>query len=213
MTLSPIPFVLALLCAFTIAAQTDFEGTITYNIKFQDKTGKMTDAQAASFMGMEQTYYLKGNHYKSVMDGHLKMTQYYTGKDTLYSTMAGVNALIYIDAKQNKEKVISSNITKGQEVVAGYPCDVLEIKTDKSTTTYYFSPEIRTNPEGYANHNYGLWAYCLEQTKGALPLKTTITSAEMQLSMEAKTVAAGPLEDTIFELPKDLPLMKSPENR
>ncbi len=198
---------------FTIAvsSQTNFEGVIRYNLRFQDKTGDMSDEEAVQFMGNKQTYYIKGNKYKSAMNGMLKVTQYYTGRDTLYNQMMGVNGLLYNDAKQKTEEVISANIKKNQVNVAGYSCDLLEIRTDGGTTLYYYNDAVKVNPEDYKNHEYGLWYFCLKKTGGALPLKLISDVSDIKLSIEAITVEKKKLSDAIFEIPKGLPIVKSPE--
>lgn len=194
-----------------LSAQEHFEGIITYDLKFQDKTGEMNDQEASQFMGNEQVYYIKGNKYKSLMNGMLKVTQYYTGKDTLYNQMIGINGLMYIDARANSEKVISFQIIKNQLNVAGYSCDLLEIKTNEGTTLYYYNQEIRVNPQDYKNHKYGLWYYCLEKTNGALPIKMITDVSDVKLSLEAKAIEIKNLEDAVFAIPKGIPIIKSPE--
>ncbi len=195
----------------TISGQTNFEGIIKYDLAFHDKTGKMDDDQAKQFMGSEQTYYIKGNKYKSSMNGMLKVTQYYTGRDTLYNQMLGVNSLMFIDAKQKNEEVLSIDIKKNQLNVAGYTCDLLEIKTNKGTMQYYYNESIKVTPEDYKNHKYGLWFYCLEKTGGALPLKMVTDVTSLKLSIEAKSVEIKNLDNSIFEIPKNLPLVESPK--
>ncbi|MEX0313649.1 MAG: DUF4412 domain-containing protein [Allomuricauda sp.] len=202
--------VLLVLFTITVSAQTNFEGVIKYNLEFQDKTGEMSSDETLEFMGDQQTYYIKGNKYKSAMNGMLKVTQYYTGRDTLYNKMLGVNGLMYIDAKQRTEQVLSADIKENQLSVAGYSCDLLEIKTNEGTTLYYYNEAVKVNPEDYKNHQYGLWHYCLEKTGGALPLKMITDVADVKLSIEAKIIETKNLDDSIFEIPKGLPIVKSP---
>ncbi len=190
--------------------QKDFEGIIHYDLSFKDKTGEMTAEQSLQFMGTKQTYYIKGNKYKSEMNGLLKLTQYYTGRDTLYNKMEGFNGLLYIDSKSNSEKIISSKIEDNNDKIGNYDCKVLDIKTDKGIIKYYFNDKIKVNPDLYKEHNYGLWYFCLEETDGALPLKMLSDDKDGLLVITINDIINKKLSEEIFIIPKGMPIMKSP---
>lgn len=195
-----------------IAAQNEyFEGTITYDLVYQDKTGEMTDEEAKQFMGNEQKYSIKGNKYISEMNGMLSVKQICAGNDTLYSMMGGINALMFIDTKENLDSLISYTITDTEETILGYDCKLLEIKSTEGLTRYYFSPKIVVNPEDYKNHEYGFWKFSLEVTGGALPLKSISDYEDLKLVTVAKSIELKALDDAIFIIPSDLPLIPSPE--
>jgi hypothetical protein len=203
--------ILSIFFVLNLFTQNDFEGVIHYNLSFEDKTGEMTTEQSLKFMGTKQTYYIKGNKYKSVMNGLLNLTQYYTGKDTLYNQMNGFDGLLYVDAKKSNENVLSYKITNNQDVIGKYECKVLEIMTDKGITKYYYNDKVRVDPSLFINHNYGLWYFCLEQTNGALPLKMVSDSKEGILIITLDELISKELSDDIFEIPKDIPIVKSPD--
>jgi len=89
-----------------------FEGIISYSVEALDKSKKMTKDESIQYIGDKQIYFIKENKYKTVMNGLLKITQFYTGKDTLYNTMQGSNALVYISVLKQNERVISFDIKK-----------------------------------------------------------------------------------------------------
>lgn len=195
----------------TITAQSNFEGIIKYKLSFQDKTGEMTDEESKQFMGSEQTYYIKGNKYKSVMNGMLSLSQYYTGKDSIYTRMATGNSLMYTKSDELKEKVLLVNEKKSVLKVMGKNCNLLEIKTNEGSVLYYYNSEYKVNAEDYKNHKYSLWYYCLDKAGGALPLKLVANTSDVKLSIEAIKLEQKDLEDFIFEIPKGLQIVKMPE--
>lgn len=202
---------LCLLNFKTTAQNEHFEGAIIYDIVYQDKTGEMSDEEAQQFMGNEQKFSIKGDKYASEMNGFLNVKQIYVGNDTLYSQMGGINALMYIDAKENPDSLISYKITEVDEKILGYDCQLLEIKSTEGLTSYYFNPKIVVNPEDYKNHEYGFWKFSLNVTGGALPLKSISDYEDLKLVIIAKSIDREILDDAIFTLPSDLPLIPSPE--
>ena len=202
---------LLLLFVNTLMAQELFEGEILYKLNFHDKTGEMTDEESSQFMGSEQIYYIKDNKYKSVMNGMLGVTQFYTGKDSIYTRMGTSNNLMYTKTDKLKESILSVKEKKSVLKVLGYECDLLEIKTNEGITMYYYNKSIKVNSEDYKNHKYGLWYYCLNKTGGALPLKLSTDVADIKLSIEAKDIKSKKLDLSMFEIPKGLQIVKSPE--
>ena len=188
-----------------------FEGEIIYTLKYQDRTGQMTDAQAIQFLGTKQKYLIKGNQYRRKTDGLVQATQIYTGHDTLYNLMKGVNAILFIDALRNPDSLLSYVIKPVQEKIAGYTCDLLEIKSKEGLIQYWYSPEFKVNPADYSRHEYGFWKVSLSLTKGALPLKMVVDARNQYMETVAISVLRKSIEDAAFKLPKGLPLMPNPE--
>ncbi|CAL2055715.1 DUF4412 domain-containing protein [Tenacibaculum sp. 190524A05c] len=200
-----------LLVVNSIVAQKSFEGVITYKLSYQDKTGEMSDEEAKEFMGSKQTYYIKGNKFKTEMNGMLKMSQYYTGKDSIYTKMGTSQFLMYIKTDEQKEKILSIEEKKSVTKIMGKDCDLLDIKTDEGTIQYYFTSDFKVNAEDYKNYKYGLWYYCLDKANGSLPVKLIMDTEELKLTIEAVKVENKELDDAIFELPKGMNIIKMPE--
>lgn len=188
-----------------------FQGIIIYDMDYSDKTGQMDEVQSEQYLGNEQKYFIRESQYKSVMNGLLNVTQLYTGKDTLYSTIKGTDTILYIDTKFQKEKVISSIIKKNQLSVLGYNCNSLELTTSDGIIKYYFNEALRIDKDLYVNHKKGFWYFCLDKTNGALPIKCVTETSDFKLIITAKKIDIKDLDDSDFELPKNLPIIKSSE--
>lgn len=203
---------LILLICFNIKGQENyFEGVITYDNLLIDKTGKMNPNQTKKYIGDKQVYYIDKGKYKSVLNGLLEITQYYTGKDTVYTKMKNVNTLMYTNTKENKEKIISSSIEKDITKINKFNCHVLKIRTSEGYVNYYFNDSIKIDYKLFEGHRYGLWYYCLKKTNGALPLKWVTVNSQIDLTITANEILRKELDEQIFNLPKGLPLVKSPE--
>lgn len=187
-----------------------FEGIIKYKLKFQDKTGEMSDEDGKMFMGDEQIYYIKENKYRSEMNGMMKMTQIYSGNDTLYSLMGGIDAVLFNLAIENPDSLISYKIEDSKEKIKGLKCKVLKIIADNGTVDYYFNPIIAIASDAYKNHKYGFWKLSLEVTNGALPLKLIADYGDVKIETVAKKITPQALNDNLFIVP-NLPRVKNPE--
>jgi hypothetical protein len=188
-----------------------FEGRIEYNMAFKDKAGAMSDAQSANLLGTAQIYQIKGNKYRSEMNGMLKATQIYKGTDTLFNVMEGVKAVLFVLATNLTDSVLSYSIKPSGEAIAGLPCELLELQTKEGMIQYWYNKSIRINPSDYQNHAYGFWNVLLKLTDGALPLQSITDNKKMRFEMRAVALSAEPVSDAVFLLPPGLPLVKSPE--
>ena len=196
---------------FSLNAQENFEGILKFNIKIQDKTGQMTDEETDLYVGNVHTYYLKGEKYKSEMNGMLKMATFHEGRDTLFTKMNGVNTLMYSLTNESEEKVISYDFKQSDKIVLGYKCELLEVKTNKGIHQYYFNKDLKNNPTAYENHKMGLWDFFNEKTGGAISIIQISDVEDFKSSIELISVDRKKLDDNIFVKP-NLPIVKMPEN-
>jgi len=187
----------------------DFEGKIIYDVRFEDKTGRMNKEEAKTFMGTEQVYVIKGNKYKSEMNGMMKMAQYYLGSDTLFSYIGAINSLMWTDATSNPNQLIAYEIKTGADTIVGIPCDVLTITSNEGVTQYYFNKQYKVSANQYAKHEYGFWKFCVEKTN-ALPLKSISDTKDSYFEIVAKTITAIPIDEAEFTLP-NLPRIAAPK--
>jgi hypothetical protein len=188
---------------------TPFEGKVTYDIKIEDKTGEMTNEETKMLMGDKQIFIMKGDKYKSEMNGMIQMTQIYLGGDTLYNQMKGMKSILWIDVRSASDKMIDYTIQKEAETIAGIKCDLLTIRSEQGTTKYYFNKKYYVNPASFQNHEYGFWKFCIEQTN-TIPIKSILDDNEMYLEITAKEIKEMKIDDAEFDVP-NLPRVVSPE--
>lgn len=206
-----ISTIFILLLQFSSYSQENFEGILKFKIQYLDKTGEISEEESEEFMGNEQTFYLKGKKYKSEFNGKLKMTTYHEGRDTLFTKMNGVNALMYSLTNIDEEKIVSFEFKETDLTVLGYKCELLEVKTNKGFHQYYFNRDLKSNPKNYENHKMGLWNFFTSKTGGALSIKSISDVEDFKASLELTSIERKKLDNTIFIKPK-LPVVKMPEN-
>lgn len=194
-------------------SQEDFEGTIKFKFEFRDKTGKMSQEQIEQFLGKKQLYYLKKEKYKSIMNGVLKMTAFYNGNDTLFIKMKGTESLLYQPIIQKeKEKILSHKFVNITEKIAGIECKLLIVKTNQGIHKYYYSNDITINPKYYKNHYIGNWNYFMKMTNGGISIRHISDLKDSYQMIEAILIDKKPIDDSIFDRPKNLPITKMSKN-
>lgn len=203
---------MCLLIAGTTYAQ-NFEGIITYRYKYKDKTGFLKPKEVKKLIGTQQTMYVKNGKYKSRLNGVSKTTQTYLGRDTIYMTEERIRAVMCIDATQKQGDILSHNITRKAARINGLKCDMLEVKTTKGALQYYFHADYTVNKEHYANHQYNWWAFCMEQTGGALPIKFILTTKKESVKLRCKRIRKQRVEENTFDLPTGVAYIEKPEGR
>ena len=191
-----------LLPIISFAQTVHFEGTIVYDLKWHDQTGEMPDDQLNSLIGQEQDYHVKGNQYRSEMNGTRGMVQLYLGHDTLYSISTSAQDIVQLNVTEAPDSVISYKIIPTDEVILGYTCQLLEIKTRDGYSKYWFNDQVRIDPETYNRHQYGLWYLKLKLANGALPLKAISENKQVRFESVARSIKKEILREDMFSLPK-----------
>ncbi|MEL6719162.1 MAG: hypothetical protein AAFO82_02620 [Bacteroidota bacterium] len=176
-----------------------FEGKIIYDQVVKDKPGHSTGM--SEVLGKEQTYFIKGNHYKTALSGNIPITQYYLGGDSIYTKVTGVPNLFWIDATLPHDEITNYQITENAATINGILCHRLFVEAAKETATYYYSPLYQADPASFRKHEYGFWRFCIEKTR-ALPLKTISDTEKTRIEITAKSILPMKLEQEDFELPK-----------
>lgn len=192
-------FALLGLITSSLMAQT-FEGMIKYSNSYQSKITNLTNEQLNGLMGTQQVYVIKGNNYKSALNGSFTKLQIYRGDENKsYTLTAKSDTLYWEDYSQNQDVAISYEIKENQEIILGVPCDVIVVQTEKSKTYFYYNSKYTVNPELFEQHHFGNWYYTISKTK-ALPLKTIFETEQFVMTSVATEITPMKLEDNVFEI-------------
>jgi hypothetical protein len=187
----------------------NFEGKITYQNAYTSKIPNATSEQFTGMMGSIQEYFIKGDSYKSAMNGSYSQWQLYVPTENrLYTKVAVSDTLMWSDGNSNPDEAVKYEMQKSQVEILSYKCDALVVQTKTGKATYYFSKKIKVDPKLYKNHLYGSWALVIEQTK-SLPLKIVMETPQFTLVSTAVEVKKMKIEESILALPA-VPFKKSP---
>jgi hypothetical protein len=187
-----------------------FEGKITYQATFKSKVPNVTDQQFTAMMGPTQTYVIKGGNYKTLSDGTLFQWQIYLHKDNkLYNKLTSSPSILYNDGGENKDEVIKVETNKNIAKILDYPCDELVLTCKSGVQKFYYNSTIKADAKLFENHKFGNWYEVLSRTN-ALPLKMYIDNGQYTMEMTASNVSAEKIDESIFALPTDAKIEKSP---
>ena len=204
-----IIFLLLVLSASAVTAQ-DFEGKIVYKNVYKSKLPNVADEQLTAMLGSSQDYMLKNGNYKSITNGTMMQWQLYRRQDNrLYIKMAGVPAILWNDGGENRDSVLSAEIRKDAETIAGYVCDELVFTCKSGVQKYYFNRDIKVDPRLFTQHKYGNFSEVLSRTR-SIPLKIILETAQFSVTSTAMQILPAKLDEKEFELPEGTQLQKSP---
>ncbi len=197
--------ILLVLSAGAIHAQI-FEGKVVYNNRFTSKIKNLSDEQLQMFIGSKQEYFIKGGHYKSLLNGRALVMQLYNQEDNrLYNQRANTDTLYWFDASKNTDEVKNVEIRHNAETVLGKKCDALILQTVSGTSTFYYSAEYKIDSKAYVNHKYSNWDLYVSKT-GAIPLKTIVENGQFKMESTAVEITPVKLDAAFFNIDKTAPV-------
>lgn len=180
----------------------DFVGVIKIKHKYKDLEGKDITSRLAPYLGKEWEYSIDDKNYKSVNEAG-NWVQLYNGESNVYYSFTKEKKASKYDAGATSSSKFEVTYLDRQEKVAGYICDVMKVETDDQTTIYYYSKEIRTNPENFSNHQFGNWNKYLKAADGGITLKFELTDHKNKFMWIATATEVKPmaLSANDFEFP------------
>jgi len=188
----------------------NFEGKITYKNTYKSKLPNLNDEQFTAMLGYKQEYLFKDGNFKSVSNGNFFQWQIYVLKDNkLYNKLANSETLFWMDAAINNDVVIKTELTRGAVTVLGHTCDEVVLTCKSGVQKYYFSSTLAVDPALFTNFRYQNWSTFISQAK-ALPLKMSIENQQFTMESIAIEVTAMKLDDSLFVLPANAKIEKSP---
>ena len=190
-------------------AQKSFEGEVIYSISLQSHMANVTDEQINSLIGDTQHYYMKGANYKSTFNGTYGLWALYIDKDKKYYEKSTLNdSVIWRDVNINHDSITNAELKKNDTTILGYRCDKLIFTCRQGLQIYYFNSQLAVDPNLYINHQEGSWYAFLEKSR-SLALKEIIHKRLLTFTLTATSIKRVPIEDSLFELPPGVPLIKS----
>lgn len=198
-----------LLLSVSVFAQ-NFEGEIIYNISYKSSTPQLKTEQLSAMMGNMQTYSYKNGNYKSVFNGQVvQWMMYAKAENRIYSKMSTASTIYWNDASLNDDTVISAKLNEGVVEILGYKCDEILLECKMGMQKFYFNSKLAVDPALFVNHKLGNWYDFVSRSK-ALPLKMEINNGQFEIISVATKVTPKKLENSLFALPTDAKIEKSP---
>lgn len=201
-------FLVVVSCTLTYG-QT-FEGKITYQNSYKSKIPNVTDELFTQMMGTSQEYSFKGGNYRSSSNGTMLLWQLYIQQDNkVYTKFSNSPSVFWNDGAVNPDEVLKTELNKNVTEVLGYKCDELILTCKSGVQKYYFNSKLKIDPKLFENHKFGNFYEYVSKTK-AVPLKITVENVQFSLESVAIAVKEEQIADSLFTLPADTKLEKSP---
>jgi hypothetical protein len=155
--ISTLLFVL-LACSIIISFKQDndfFEGKMISTNTFTDLEGNNIGKQLEPYLGKQVYYYINSKNYKGYNENQQLLYLYNSASKTYQNfDLMKKNVTKYdvtIKSTTGAEVVKLPN----HETVAGYDFEIIQIKKDRSITTYFYSPKIKVDYKNFMNHEFG----------------------------------------------------------
>lgn len=192
----------------------NFEGIIDYEVTFKNPMPDLiSDEDFFEKVGYEkvnQKYYYKDNHYKSIIK-ETGLTQHYKPEQQrLYSYIEGqktgswtdVTKAVLLQSADAETNIVSIEELDLVDTILGIPCKSIRVSTSMMETTYYFSDQYKIDYQRFKGHKYGAWEDYLKKAC-SLPLKyESIVMGMMHMETVAIHVEEKELSEKEFTLPK-----------
>lgn len=154
----------------------------------------------SEYLGSEQHYYIDGKNYKSFNEKG-EFSQLYNSKTNIYHYIdPNSGEVVDFDASENAPNIISINHFDERKEILGYNCKRVVIISEASETEYWFSADLKVDPEVFKEHAFGEWATLLKETKGGLPLEYTVKTQYYNWSSTASLVEKKEFLESEFDL-------------
>lgn len=192
--------VILLAFTFSLSGQSNnFEGKITYSIKYLDSLGNELNADSLK-MDKKMYYFISNGNYKSLNEKG-EITQ-------LYNYMTNKYYFNYQDQIQVMDasfKFPKSGMVKkldGEQTILNRKCKKLNITSELESTIYFYAEDVKVDYEKFTNHNFGNWNLFLNATLGALSIKyeTIDTTTGITTIMEAIEIKQIELTEKDFDI-------------
>ena len=182
-----------------------FTGKIVYENTFTNSRHKDVTNRMAPFYGKQNNYFISGGNYKAYNENNDLLFLYNGSTNIYYNWELGKKTAVKFNAEMGATKKWEIKTRSEIDIICGYECASIEVKTEAGTTIYFFTPLIRVDETAFAKHNLGGWNLYLKATNGALPLKYIITDASGNVRTTiAREVTKLNLTQKDFDLAGDI---------
>lgn len=202
-----IVFITSLLSVSAI--NENFEGKITYQVRYHSRIPNISSDQLTAMMGTEQEFYYKAGNYKSAVNGTtMEYMMYIADSCKMYMKMVKMDLLMWTDATKETDQILQTQLNKNVDTILGFVCDELIIQSKNSTHKYYFNTAFNINPTESANHKASNWSAYLSAAK-ALPLKMIIETEQFVAESVAVQYKKEALAASIIKIDSSLKIVQS----
>lgn len=176
----------------------EFEGYIIYRYSYFSLDGEDITEQMLIDKDSVQHYYINRENY--IFFGQSQnFQQLYNSKTNRYFYPKDGHVMYANAANSSGQKAKFKNLPE-EKIIMGKVCKAIELKQGENSTIYYYSNDIRVNPEPFSNHNLGEFGPYLKETGGCLSLQIISKNKEYTMVMTAEFIQEIHLSEDGFDI-------------
>ncbi|MEO6151469.1 MAG: hypothetical protein ABIN95_04585 [Mucilaginibacter sp.] len=203
--ISVIVFMILIIQLKSYAQKADFEGKIEFDTHIKANKPQVKTAIYKEAYGTAFTALIKDGYYKQLYKGasSIEWVIYHPKTNRYYFKKPSVDTLFYIDCSKESQP-IEVKRTPGKEVILGYKCRSLKIRSATLKSTVFYAPELPVNPEYFSQFKLHANDKVIKLSRSAY-LKWVTEYEFVTITLLATKVQRTKLNYAVFSLPK-LPL-------
>ena len=175
-----------------------FEGYIIYRYNYYSPEGEDITKEMLAENDSVQHYYINSENYISFGQNQ-NFQQLYNSKTNRYFFPREGN-IMFLDASDSFGKKYSFEDLPEEKLIMGMNCKGVEVKNDEESTLYFYSEDIKVNPEPFKNHILGGFGPYLMETGGCLSLQIISKKRDFIMVMTAEFIQEIELPEDGFDI-------------
>jgi hypothetical protein len=192
---------------FSCAKQNLFEGEIKYNLNFSPEDAKIDTILLKDYYGEQWTFLFKNGNFRWNMESSDTWigSIYDQDENKYYYLIKNSGVVSWKKGSQRTDSIISIRNDNINTKILGHACRLLEVKSRLlinnvlRTRRYYYSPDLKINPEWFTQNQDGNFNEIYSRMK-AIPLKIVDDFETFSISYEATDITPKRLDDSYFEV-------------
>lgn len=204
---------MAQVCAFCVVWSQEktayFQGKISYVMNYSDFKGNNINSKVAAFFDREQHLYINEQNYK-LLDQNKNHVKLYNASNNAYFFFNRDHTAYKIDVTSKTTQRVKVFEVEDTDTILGHVCKAVKVEADFRAYIYFYSPEIRINPDVYNNYNMEEWNVYIKASNGALPLRVITLDLRGKYVEDKEAVSITPMSLVAadFSFPKDVKLKR-----
>lgn len=189
---------LVCICFSGYSQSKTFEGYIIYRYSYFSPEGEDITEKMLLENDSVQHYYINGENYISFGQNQ-NFQQLYNSKTNRYFYPREGN-IMYLDAASSSGQKPEFKDMPGEKTIMGKVCKGIEMTSGEKSTIYFYSEDIRVDPEPFAKHNLGGFGPYLNESGGCLSLEIISKNKDYTMIMTAEFVQEIDLPEDGFDI-------------
>ena len=206
-----LSYLLLFLCFTLFTTAQNFEGYISYNVEVESTTPEMPKNLLQQWFGTKFTVFFKDGGYVGLGDGTFMIYELFRPGDSLqYFKDGDSDSILYYKSLNVPEARATFTMKETADTILGYPCTLLTVDYGDRLGKYYFNKSLGIDTSAYTHF------LIFNKREIVSRMESVYLKFEMEYPygkaiLTATEIHPLPLKESIFDFPKNTPIMPYPE--